>query len=717
MDITTTMTLPSDSLDRRSNLTLGVTEEQTTVRKEAIGNISPKWNHISSLSGLAHQHLSELLSGRPIRQRWKLGAFLRGRRIRPEEYFKYERLPPERRATFRLLTLLPGKDFEQIRCELTVATIHDAEYEALSYSWGTDATLPTIMCNGARMNVSRNLKRALKDLRYADRPRVLWADAICINQSDLIEKENQVNQMGDIYRHAKRTIIHMHKGFQLTGVERPFLVLQELQRLYHYLCAGKIDLTTVLDAAAMKLKVYKGRIPTLVMLEEMGSLTWDSYFRRMWIVQEVALAKHVSVSYHGYEFEWDFFKEAMLMRAVILLEANGVATPASLFDVFVLQLIAMRENFQRNSISRQFNLLSLLNFARVFSSSNPLDKVYGVFGLTSSNLEEMGLRANYTRSAEDLYIDVAAGVLKESPNLDIMSIAGLPQAKPGINSCPLPSWVPDWRNSQFYPRPLVFRNPRGVYEYWPYNASKDSVYNFRTLPSNPRKELLVRGCFHDRISDLTMIMHPASNYMDCMGVAAIRTKCSPKRAPLEVVAAWSTIPAHDVRHLLEKKDMRAFLKRGSSERSNYRPTNEPIQLAQMRTLCSGHVPFNEEVSMRTFKYWLESGFGIDHDIRYQLEELGVEGVYSSPCARPWFGKMCSMVLGRRLLWTEREYLGLAPPGAKKGDHVVVLEGSRVPFVLRKVDGGFWKVIGECYVHGIMYGEAFDAQKCEDIILV
>lgn len=434
-------------------------------------------------------------------------------------------------------------------------------------------------------------------------------------------------------------------------------------------------------------------------------------------MQEVALAKHVSVSYHGYEFEWNFFKEAMLMRAIILLGAKGVAIPATLFDVFVLQLIAMRENFQRNFTSRQFNLLNLLNFTRVFSASNPLDKVYGVFGLTNSNLEEMDLRADYTRSAEDLYIDVAARLLKESPNLDIMSIAGHPQAKTSINSCPLPSWVPDWRNSRYYPRPLVFRKPRGVYEHWPYNASKHSVYNFKILPSNPRKELLVRGCFHDRISDLTMIMHPAYNNRDCMGVAMMRMRSSPQKALLEVLPLWSTLVAHGVRHLLEKNNMRAFLRRVSSERSNYSPTNEPIQLAQMRTLCSGYVPFNEEVSMRTFKYWLETSWGIEHDIRYELEELGVERVYSGPCARPWFGKMCSMVLGRRLLWTEREYLGLAPPGAKKGDHVVVLEGSRVPFILRNVDGGFWKVIGECYVHGIMYGEAFDAQKCEDIILV
>ncbi|KAJ5728978.1 uncharacterized protein N7483_003486 [Penicillium malachiteum] len=146
----------------------------------------------------------------------------------------------------------------------------------------------------------------------------------------------------------------------------------------------------------------------------------------------------------------------------------------------------------------------------------------------------------------------------------------------------------------------------------------------------------------------------------------------------------STLAARRMRERSEKKQLRDFLKRISGERNIYSPTNEPIQLAQMRTLCAGYVPFNEDVCM---------------------------------CAEPWFGEMGSMVLGRRSLCSQSGYIGLAPPRAKTGDHVVVLEGKRLPFILRKVDGGFWKVIGECYVQGIMYGEAFDSQECRDIILV
>ncbi|PLB39822.1 uncharacterized protein BDW47DRAFT_102483 [Aspergillus candidus] len=76
-----------------------------------------------------------------------------------------------------------------------------------------------------------------------------------------------------------------------------------------------------------------------------------------------------------------------------------------------------------------------------------------------------------------------------------------------------------------------------------------------------------------------------------------------------------------------------------------------------------------------------------------------------------------MVLGRRVLRTRNGYIGLAPPGAQKGDQVVLLEGGRVPYLLRKVDDESYKLVGECYVHGIMYGEAFDEKRCRDIMLV
>jgi hypothetical protein len=77
------------------------------------------------------------------------------------------------------------------------------------------------------------------------------------------------------------------------------------------------------------------------------------------------------------------------------------------------------------------------------------------------------------------------------------------------------------------------------------------------------------------------------------------------------------------------------------------------------------------------------------------------------------------MLGRKFVLTDRGNLGWVPSSASKGDVVAVLEGSKFPLLLRR--GGpddAWRIIGVCYVHGIMYGEAwkgFEAQV-EDIMI-
>lgn len=66
---------------------------------------------------------------------------------------------------------------------------------------------------------------------------------------------------------------------------------------------------------------------------------------------------------------------------------------------------------------------------------------------------------------------------------------------------------------------------------------------------------------------------------------------------------------------------------------------------------------------------------------------------------------------RRLIITEHEFLGLAPEMSKKRDLICILYGCSVPVVLRRMvdtvtDEEYFTFVGECYVHGIMDGEAF-----------
>jgi hypothetical protein len=80
----------------------------------------------------------------------------------------------------RLLELAPGSGDDMISGRLFVTELkHAPEYEAISYVWGSHHTTVPIVCNGHRIHITVNLANALSRVRYLDRPRILWADAIC----------------------------------------------------------------------------------------------------------------------------------------------------------------------------------------------------------------------------------------------------------------------------------------------------------------------------------------------------------------------------------------------------------------------------------------------------------------------------------------------------------------------------------------------------------
>src|SRR5436190_22184539 len=102
-------------------------------------------------------------------------------------------------SSFRLIRLLKGNFTDGIQCELFEAWLHQVEggmpYEALSYTWGSAKKTFNIIVNGCTMGVTQNLYVALQHLRFEDRDRILWIDAVCIDQSDLQERGHQVQQM------------------------------------------------------------------------------------------------------------------------------------------------------------------------------------------------------------------------------------------------------------------------------------------------------------------------------------------------------------------------------------------------------------------------------------------------------------------------------------------------------------------------------------------
>lgn len=91
--------------------------------------------------------------------------------------YEYDPLPSK--TSFRVLELLPGSRSDRIRCNLRLVDWENPpEYEALSYTWGDTTVQLPIQCGGKSLGVTTNLESGLRHLRYSDRPRLLWADAV-----------------------------------------------------------------------------------------------------------------------------------------------------------------------------------------------------------------------------------------------------------------------------------------------------------------------------------------------------------------------------------------------------------------------------------------------------------------------------------------------------------------------------------------------------------
>ena len=110
---------------------------------------------------------------------------------------------------FRLLKVHKATNLnEDIKCELIYTSLRQRpDYEALSYTWGDLKNTSSIHLHGDHHVITTNLDLALRRLRLPDQDRIVWADAICINQADVIERNEHVKDMREIYTHAKRVLV------------------------------------------------------------------------------------------------------------------------------------------------------------------------------------------------------------------------------------------------------------------------------------------------------------------------------------------------------------------------------------------------------------------------------------------------------------------------------------------------------------------------------
>ena len=188
--------------------------------------------------------------------------------------YDYKEASLKTRNAIRLLELFPGAPDDPIihiaiyRTNLKAAK---STFEALSYTWGNEKLRKTIYCCANRtqqLNISLNCYTALRYLRHERDKRTLWIDAICINQSDAIERSAQVRMMGDIFASASLVVVFL--GESNAGSDSLF---RHLKAADDWIDSGKY--------------VEALPPPDKFIVDELGNLLDRPWFSRIWVIQEI----------------------------------------------------------------------------------------------------------------------------------------------------------------------------------------------------------------------------------------------------------------------------------------------------------------------------------------------------------------------------------------------------------------------------------------------
>jgi hypothetical protein len=172
-------------------------------------------------------------------------------------------------------------------------------YEALSYVWGTAPATSSINCNRSSISITPTLQAALKSLRDASEPPIIfWVDQICINQEDVTERSQQVNMMKTIFSQAKCVIMWL--GHDPDG-DAP--LVNDLFRQFVTSNPNRFPENAFADDKV--LQALNLPIRESPMWKAMGNFLKLPYFSRIWIVQEVRLAKSIVMIWDSCQLDWE----------------------------------------------------------------------------------------------------------------------------------------------------------------------------------------------------------------------------------------------------------------------------------------------------------------------------------------------------------------------------------------------------------------------------
>ncbi|OAG08763.1 HET-domain-containing protein [Paraphaeosphaeria sporulosa] len=684
------------------------------------------------------------------------------------EPYKYEPLPSP--TSIRRLKFNPDESGDQpLTCHFVIVDTKDPpSYIALSYVWGVPSKTVPITINGKAINVTQRLNGALQIFRTT--PALLWADALCINQQDIPEKMQQVNLMSAIYRKAANVTVWLgpdeHEDASDLFEDIKCLVegcgmIVTVGGQFKFFDENTGDLHWKLENGQDCVEIFKLPYFTRTWtLQEVGlasdaAVLWGNlatewngigltamFLRRHCraLLDRLDLMREMEQVYHIYTAFSPLTPMATFLHLINNVRRFSATDPRD--KVFALLSHPTAHTISMTDIS--FNWHAIKNALPIAVQLLPsLSDQFLVKKLAEKSAKSYSppselppplIQADYHKTVDQVYLDLALDHINRTMSLEILTaVQHDPESPDGMFT---PSWVPRW--DYFIDAP-----PLGWYTSAHFAAAnKDAIL---TPPPSLRNALTVRGSLITRITQHTGLLKPSSFDLPLPSPAGDEPSFGPSSP--HVQSFWDNNPIATTWLLhLRDRDPESYLvlphmsfqnDNGPYAIFDTRATN--VHKAYMKTWVAGKNwddvdGFNLETDSEAYWERLFWGTEVSPEVFFSRRAVGEAEARQkeSKDKMRWqrYRDSAALVCNQRKFFiTKKGFFGLGPGALRPNDFVAVFLGADVPFVVREVldedEASMeerrtlnlpipmyrkFRLVGECFVQGLMQGQATRAHE-------
>ena len=444
---------------------------------------------------------------------------------------------------FRILVLEPGVRGAGLCCSLITQNLGDGvSYEALSYAWGDPTCTNRVRIGTQNFGVANNLYVALQYLRYETRTRVLWIDAICIDQANLSERSQQVQLMNLVYRGAECVLVWL--GEQNYNSDSAFDILEKwapltrpsMYEFAHYfgtqfgISSNERHVNTLVETinltaiSTLNVEIARAGKPRSVNFRETirngGFPDFDyieadandlicllktfhvngerPWWGRRWVVQEVMNGRKLEIICGRRSIPWNRitdFRNSVANLATLNYPIQSILSTKiadSFRSVWNLdELRARGRLFVGQNPTLSFEEL-LERFTRT-RCSDPLDLIYSILNI--SNLPESSCPIDYSKSVVEVFSNITRMIIAQSRNLFHLSSSS-PSSTKELFQEQWPTWMRDYSCLE---SPSILLKQMDIRRGTLYSAAGNSVVSDSFYQEFRPRVLRLKGTLHDTI--------------------------------------------------------------------------------------------------------------------------------------------------------------------------------------------------------------------------